>query len=230
MANKSISGKQATLYNSVKGTLIEGDGLTALADVSWFMISAVASTGSALPIGEIGAIFKTPDSGNAITPATGDDVFPLTLTQICKTDLSVSETKGTIDVTDDCEGSYNAMIVDGFTDISGSVNGFMKFVDPTGGLATTQKEILSRFFDIVDDDGAGNYTVTSQNDDDFILQILMDATKTATGEIQSWMNIPAILAGTVTDKPLKGVQNLDLTWNKAQGHAAVYQRTLNSED
>ncbi len=36
MATKKLSGKQAVLYKADKGTLIEGDGIAALANVSWF--------------------------------------------------------------------------------------------------------------------------------------------------------------------------------------------------
>lgn len=227
---KSISGKQAVLYSAAKGALIEGTGSVALANESWFMIAGIKAVGSELPIQKLGAIFKTGATAHAITPAVGDNVYPLTLSQICKGDLSVSGTKGTIDVTDDCEGPYNAYIVDGFTDLSGSFNSFLKFNDPAGGIAATQKAILSRFMDIVDDSGAGSYVVTDANDDDLILQVLLDSAPATVGLVQSWMNIPCILTGVTMDKPLKGVQNFDITWQKAQGHAAVYQRTLIAGD
>lgn len=227
---KSKSGKQAVLYNAVKGSLIEGDGVTALADNSWFKIEAVASSGSQLPIGEVGGIFKSPDSGNAITPASGDDVYPLTLTQICKADASYSNSKGTIDVTDDCGNGYNSYIPDGFTDISGDVSAFLKFEETDGSIAAAQKSYLGKFFDLVDDDGAGTYTVTQKDDDDILLMLLMDKAITAETMIQAWMIVPAILSSLTTNKPLKGVQNFDFSWQKGEGPASVYQRTLNSEE
>lgn len=228
MALKSKSGKQAILFNQEKGTLIEGDATTPLADNSWFLINAVAAS-STLPLG-VGYVFKSPDSGNAITPAIGDDLYPLTLNQICKADASFSSEKGTIDVTDDCESGYNAYITDGFTDISGDVSAFLKFNDPSGGIATTQEAYLSRFFDIVDDDGAGNYTLTAKNDDDILLGILQNSDQTAVGDIQVWLLVPAILTSETLDKPLKGVQNFDFSWQKAQGPASVYNRTTNSTE
>ena len=209
--------------------MIEGDGLTPLADNSWFQINNVASSGSQLPLG-VGYIFKTPDSGNAITPAVDDDVYPLTLTKICKADATIANAKGDIDVTDDCAEGYNEYITDGFTDISGSVSAFLKFNVPGGGINTTQESYLNKFFDIVDDDGAGTYTLTAKNDDDIILAILMNSDQVAVGDIQVWLLTPAILSTTNLDKPLKGPQNFDFDWKKAQGPASIYNRTTNSEE
>lgn len=230
MATKKLAGKQAILYKADRGSLVEGDGATPLSDVSWYEINAIAAS-SELPIGVETAVFKTPDSVNAITPAEGDDVYPLTLTQICKTDLSITGNKGTIDVTDDCDEGYNAYIVDGYTDLTGSINAFMKFTDPGGGLVAAHKDVLKRFFHIVDDDGAGTYTVTDKTDGRYLLMVLMNSEDEGTADnILTWLIIPVHLTGFTGNKPLKGVQNLDLNWSKAEGYACVYQRTLNSED
>jgi hypothetical protein len=226
MATKKIAGKQAILYSAAEGTLVEGDGIVDLADDTWFKIDSVATTASALPIGELTAIFKSPkNSGDAITPAEGDDVYPLTLTQLCKTDCSISTAKGSIDVTDDCDDGYNSYLVDGYSDISGNINGFMKF-NTTGGLVSGHKSLLARFFNIVDDDGEGVYSVTSKNDSKLLLFILMNSEDSDTGDVETWLIVPVILTGTTTDKPLKGGQNLDLTFQKAEGYASIYQRTV----
>lgn len=233
MAPKSKSGKQSILFDQSKGTLIEGDGIAALADDSLFMINAYAAV-SALPLEDnnstVGRVFKTPDSGNAITPAVGDDVFPLTLTKICKADVTIATEKGTIDVTDDCEQGYNAMIVDGFTDISGDISAFEKFNVPGGGIVSIQRGYLNRFFDIADDDGAGVYALTQKNDDDILLAILQNSDQITVGDIQSWLLIPAILSSLSLDKPLKGVQGFNMSWTKAQGPASDYQRTTNASE
>lgn len=223
----SKSGKQAILFNNTLGTLIVGDAATALADDAWFKINAVAAV-STLPYG-VGNQFKT-SAGSPITPAIGDDVYPLTKTKICKVDAEVTTTKGTIDVTDDCEAPYNAMITDGFTDISGSAGAFLKFNIPGGGLETTQKEFLNRFFDIQEDDGAGSYSLTSQNDDNIEIAMLWNSDQIAVGDVQVWMLTPAILSEISLSKPLKGVQNFDFSWNKAQGLASIYQRTTNATE
>ena len=228
MAVKSKAGLKTIIFNQVKGSLISGDASTPLADNAWFIINAVAGT-STLPLG-IGYVFKSPDSGNAITPAVGDDVYPLTLTKICKADATVTTAKGVVDVTDDCEEGYNAAIVDGFTDISGDIAAYMKFNVPGGGLAASQLAYLGRFFDIIDDDGAGTYTLTAKNDTDILLGILQNSDQIAVADIQVWLMVPAILSGLAMAKPLKGVQSFDSTWQKAQGPASVYNRTTNASE
>ena len=236
MAPKSKSGKVAVLYNDVLGTLLVGDASTALPANTWYKIAAVAASGSVLPfsgidgISAVGRVFQTGTVASAITPIVGDDVYPITRTKICKVDASVSTEKGTINVTDDCEDGYNAYLTDGYSDISGSISAFMKFDDIAGGLATSSKVFLGQFFDIATDDGAGVYTLTPKSDADLYLDILMNSDQSATGQIQVWMSIPVILTGVTTDKPLKGVQNLDSNYQKGQGPASIYERTLNSEE
>ena len=225
MTEKSKSGRHAILFSMNKGTLIEGDGLAALADNAWFQINTKAET-SALPL-RPEYFFKSPNSANAITPAVGDSVFPIDLTKICKGDTSVSPTKAAIDVTDDCEDGYNAYIPDGFTDLTGSVSAFLKFNTPGGGMASSQIEYLSRFFSIVDDDGSGTYTLTDKNDDDLLLAILQNGDQLEVGDIQVWLLVPVILTAITLEKPLKGAQTFNFDWSKAQGPAAVYNRQTN---
>ncbi|MCK5344840.1 MAG: hypothetical protein KAR20_15620, partial [Candidatus Heimdallarchaeota archaeon] len=200
-----------------------------LADDSWFLINSKAAAASALPL-DVGYVFKTPDGGNAITPAVDDDVYPITKEKICKVDANVAATKGTLDVTDDCSYGYNEMIPDGYTDLSGDFTGFLKFNVPGGGIAIGQRGILNRYFDFVDDDGAGVYVLTPKNDDDFLLAILQNSDQISVGDVQSWLLIPAILSGATLGKALKGVQNLDSSWAKAQGPASIYERVTNATE
>lgn len=225
---KTKSGKRALLFEQELGSLIVGDGIAALADNSWFKINAKAEV-STLPY-EVGKIFKSPDNANAITPAVGDDVYPITLNKICKVDVSSSNEKGTIDVTDDCQAPYNAMITDGFTSISGSAAGFLKFNEPGGGLGASQQRILNRFYDIDEDDGAGVYSTTDQNDDDYLMAVLNNSDQVAVGDVQVWLIYPAIISSLTMDKPLKGGQNFDFSFEKAQGPASIYQRTTNATE
>lgn len=229
MSEKKKSGKKAIVFDMQIGSLIEGDGITALADNAWFRINKKAAAGTTLPL-LVDSVFKTPDSGNAITPIVDDDVYPLTLVQICKADASVANEKGTIGITDDCSNGYNENVPDGFTDISGDISAFMRFLSPGGGLNVTQKAFLNKFYDNVDDDGAGVYTRTEKNDDDILIAILQDNKQIAVGTIQAWLLVPAILGSLTTDKPLKGGQNFDMSWTKGEGPATAYYRTTNSEE
>ncbi len=227
MADKTQSGLNAALVNATKGVLIVGDAIAALADNSWFMIDKIAAVGSVLPIGKITAIFRTPDGGNAITPIVGDDVFPLTLTVQCKVTADLTNEKGTIDVTDDCTDGYIEMITDGFTNISGSYTQFMKFDDTAKfDLNTEQKNIFARFYDLVDDDGAGNYVVTNKNDDAYFLMIFLNR-KAAIGEKVNILIVPTIVVSLSNALENKAGISFDIAWQKGEGWAGLYERTLN---
>lgn len=225
---KSKSGKQAVLFNATKGATITGDGTTPLAVNSWFYVVKTAGT-STLPV-DAGYVFKSPDLANQITPAVGDDVQLITLTKVCKVDASFSAETGTIDTTDDCSDGYNQMITDGFTTISGSAGGFIKFNETDDSLVITQKDYLNRFFTVVEDDGEGVYTITGKDDSDVLLFILKNSDSTATGRKQVWLIVPAILTSNTLDNPLKGVQNFDFAWTKGEGGATAYIRTTNATE
>lgn len=228
MADISKSGLKAMLIDAAAGALIVGDASTPLADNAWFKIVSVA-TSSTLPY-EVGRIFKTGATAAAITPAVGDNVYPLTLSKICKLDVSLSNETGTIDVTDDCTEGYNAMISDGFTTISGSAGGYLKFDETDGSLATGQQKYINKFLDLMTDDGAGAYTITPKNDDNVLLFILKNSDDTAEGDIQQYIILDAIITSLTMDSPLKGVQNLDFSFTKGQAPAGIYQRTVNATE
>lgn len=230
MSNVSLSGAKTVAFKAVRGTLVEGDGIATLSPNTWYEIAAVASTGSTLPIGVETAVFKTPDTGStALVPASGDNVYPLTLSRICKTDAEVTLEEGTIDVTDDCENGYNAMILDGYRTVSGTLNGFLKFDEETGTLIDLYKEMFSRFFNIVEDDGEGSYTVTPVENEKILLFIELNKGVTA-GKKQTYMIVPALLSSIGTGAGLKDAQKRDITWTKAQGYTSIYIRTAFAAD
>jgi len=227
MANISLSGAKTYAFESVRGTKVTTG---ALDPNEFFEIAAVAASASALPIGEIGAVFRSPDtSATAITLASGDEVWPLTLTRICKTDAEVSFEEGTIDVTDDCEEGFTAMILDGYKKISGTLNGFAKFNDETGELETSTKNLFGRFINLVTDDGEGVYVETKAANEKLLLFILLNR-NAAVGDIQNWIIVPAILTQLGSGAGLKDAQKRDLTWEKAQGYVSLYQRTVFADD
>lgn len=231
MGDKSKSGKPAIVFNRTRGELVDSGDLTAN---SWYEIVSIGDTvaGTALPFednGPVGRMFKVGTS--AITLESGDSVYPITLTKVCKTDASVTREKGEIDVTDDCEEGYNASITDGYTTISGSLGRFMKFDETTGDLSAADETYLSKFYDIIEDDGAGDYTITAKDDDDIYIAILLNSDQATTAtNIQVWEMFPAILTSLSGEKPLKGVQNGDTAFTKAQGPAQIYKRTTNATE
>ena len=227
MGQVSLSGQKTIAFKSERGVAVTTG---ALDPNTWYEIKAVADTGSSLPIGEESAVFKTPDTGStAITLAVGDEVYPLTLTRMCKTDAEITAEEGTIDVTDDCENGFNAMILDGYKTISGTLNGFLKFDDETGELITGASEIMGRFFNVVTDDGEGVYTVTAAENEKFILFICLNRNAEA-GDIQNWIIVPVLLSSLGTGAGLKDAQKRDLSWTKAQGYTSLYKRTVFADD
>lgn len=222
--NKSQSGLQAVLTEATLGTLIEGDAATPLTANTWYKIAAIADVGSVLPIGKVTAYFK--EGSTPITPILGDDVYPVTLSAKCKVTAELTNEKGVIDVTDDCSDGYMSNITDGFTNISGSIEQFLKFENSDGAIVAAQKDVLSRFYDIVEDDGAGVYTVTSKNDNDFILFIFLTR-DVAVGKKQTCFIIPTILGSANTGQDNKAGMPLSTAWSKAEGWAGLYERVLN---
>lgn len=227
MAKKvAISGKQTILYFPTYGATIEGDGLTALADDSWFIIDAKAAA-SELPF-EVGKVFKSPkDAGDAITPAIGDDVRPLTLEEFCKGTISRSATTGTIEVTDSCAGGFVQYILDGYTDLSGSVDAFLKYDSVTRQLSDKTKEILGRFYDIAEDDGEGTYALTEKQDAELLFMILLDDLATDATQYETWCIFSAILGSVENGADLKGAQTMNLSYNTGQVVTpTIYERLL----
>jgi hypothetical protein len=227
MAYKTLSGKKAKLFQGVREAIQDTGALEAN---KWFEIVSVAETGSSLPtIGGSTAIFRSPDTGsaNGITLAAGDSVYPLDMSRFCKVDANVSAEEGTIDVTDDCEDGYNAMILDGYATISGDISGFVKVDEETGALVTSVEDIFNRFFDVISDDGDGAYTYSPRENEKFILQVVLNE-DAEVGEIQNSLMIPVLLTSFATGAGLKDAQKRDLNWTKGQGLTSLYKRTVAS--
>lgn len=220
-------GSDAILYSAEKGTLVTTGALVA---DRWYKISAFATAASALPAWSEGSIFKTPkNSGHAITLTTGDKVWPLTLTEVCRVDVEISGEKGTIDTTDSCDYPYMTNIADGFTNLSGSINTMLRFDESTDELVAVTQDWLNKFFDICDDDGEGTYSLTSANDDDILLMIFLNSNQTTTGYYENWLITPAILSSISMNVAMKDVDKGDFSWSKGQGPASIYIREIVAE-
>lgn len=219
--SKKFKGSDSILYNAVLGTLVDTGTLTA---AMWYKIKAFGAS-SALPALKVGSVFKTPeDVSDAITLASGDEVWPLTLTEICKVDVEISGEMGTIDATDSCDYPYMVNLPDGFVNLSGSINTMLRFDDETEELVAVTKDFLVKFFDIVDDDGEGTYTMTPQDSSDILMMILMNSRNIAAGIVENWIITPAVLTGNSMPIAMKDVMKADYSWSKGQGPASIYTR------
>ena len=215
-------GAESILYNAEKGALVTTGALT---DNSWYKIYSKGLTPE-VPDLALGSVFKTPkNSGSAITLATGDSVYPLTLTEVCKADIEVSGEAGVIETTDSCDYPYTTNIPDGYTALSGSINTMLRFDEETDELIDVTKDFLVKFYDILEDDGDGTYKLTSKDDSDLLLFILLNKDSDAVvGKITNWLITPAILNSISTPIALKDVQKADYGWTKGQGPAQYYTR------
>lgn len=169
---KRLVGKDGEVYAATKGTLIEGNGSTALTD-GYYIVATVAATSSALPAGlQAGYVFK---SSAEITPAEGDNVIPLTLARKCDiTSFSVEYSADEIDVTTLCdtERSYRA----GFTDATGTLEGVT-----TIGLS---EYLMEKFIPIIEQTGE-TVEVTEINGDALIIRLVLNK-QTAGGTVMSY--------------------------------------------
>ena len=169
---KRLVGKDGEVYAATKGTLIEGNGSTALTD-GYYIVAAVASTSSALPAGlQAGYVFK----GSAeITPAEGDNVISLTLTRKCDVrSFTVEYSADEIDVTTLCDTqrSYRA----GFTDATGTLEGVT-----TIGLS---EYLMEKFIPIIEQTGE-TVEVTEINGDALIVRLVLNK-QSAGGTVMSY--------------------------------------------
>jgi hypothetical protein len=221
--SRKFRGADSILYNAKLGTLVTSG---TLLDATWYKIKAFATVGSALPALKVGSVFKSPeDPGDAITLVAGDEVYPLTLTEVCKVDVEVSGEMGAIDATDSCDYPYMVNLPDGFVNLSGSINTMLRFDEETEELVAVTKEWLVKFFDIVEDDGEGTYTFTAMDSEDLLLMILMNSRNAATGGIvTNWLITPAVLTGNSMPIAMKDVLKADYSWSKGQGPACIYTR------
>lgn len=197
---KRLVGKDGEVYAATKGTLVEGNGSTALTD-GYYIVAAVASTSSALPAGlQAGYVFK----GSAeITPAEGDNVIPLTLTRKCDiTNFSVEYSADEIDVTTLCDTqrSYRA----GFTDATGTLEGITTI--------NVSEYLMSKFIPIVTQTG-DTVEVTEIDGESLIMRLVLNK-QSAGGDVMSYFAPIAVTS-----------YNIGATVDDAQTYTANFRNT-----
>lgn len=214
-------GKDGKLYKIAEGTAITGGANVTLTASGFYRIKSVASSSSSLP---------TPDTSKAgyraIKPgdvvwlwknqalATGDAVFPLTLTLISfVTDVSNSRNGNKTDITtqENVEVGIREYTVSPFSEGSGTINGMVD-VD-----SEAQKELLNQFSAITEEDDDGHITVykATQRKQDYMLS--RRETETV-GEIAMWEHFPVTVDSLTMDKPLDGAQNFNFNYSLDGGN------------
>lgn len=154
---RKLTGSDGTIYKGELGAEVSGDGVTALS-VGEYIVTAVAavtgfpaaaSGGDEIRVGDY-IIVKT---GQTITPEVGDDVKPLTLTELCDvTSWTLPFTKDEIETSTFCDDikTYEP----GKADAQGSISGIT-----TIGTTTDEGGFLNQFIDVIKQDGETSYDV-----------------------------------------------------------------------
>ena len=214
-------GKDGKLYKIAEGEAVTGGASVTLADSGFYKIKSVASSDSSLPTpdtsksgyrkirpGDVVWLWK----GQAL--AAGDAVIPLTLTLISfVTDVSNSRNGGKTDITtqENVEVGIREYTVSPFSEGSGTINGMVD-VD-----SEAQKELLSQFSAITEEDDDGHITVykATQRKQDYMLS--RRETETV-GEIAMWEHFPVTVDSLTMDKPLDGAQNFNFNYSLDGGN------------
>ena len=221
------SGANVVYYNPKVGDEIKTGNLAGL---SWFMITKIAASSSALPDGlKKGSFFKTKtgtSANPALTLATGDSVRPITLGEpVAKTEVGIQFEEGSIDVTDDSSDGYNSHLLDGYVEFSSSLNGFLKYNTETEELEDVSEAVISRFVDTITDDGAGNYQFTPKENKRILAFICLNR-RAKVGQKQQWLIMWQYLTSLDIGGALKDPQKRDISIKKADGPVTRYVRTV----
>lgn len=171
MATKRLTSLDGSLSKATIGATIEGDGVTAIPSNGYYLVKSVATSGSDLPAGISAGylVYLT----TAETPATGDDVAPITFSTMCNVqNASIDFSRDEIETTTICDGvkTFSA----GLTDLTGSFDG----VAEAGNQEVL--DLLNRFSDTVKlSADRTTATVSEQNNNIFYLQFEMNKASTA---------------------------------------------------
>lgn len=214
-------GKDGKLYKIAEGTAITGGANVTLTASGFYRIKSVASSDSSLPTPDTSkAGYRAVKPGDVVwlwknqALATGDAVYPLTLTLISfVTDVSNSRNGNKTDITtqENVEVGIREYTVSPFSEGSGTINGMVD-VD-----SEAQKELLNQFSAITEEDDSGHITVykAKQSKQDYMLS--RRETETV-GEIAMWEHFPVTVDSLTMDKPLDGAQNFNFNYSLDGGN------------
>jgi len=215
-----ITGARAWVFfdSFDKDRIIDGETPMATKEAMWYLIIGKGED-SKLPL-SAGFPFRAP-IGEQIDLVPGDRIFPLDPKRFCKTTASLQADQGTIDVGDDCDPG--ATILDGIIKATGSIGSLFRYDDGTAEFDYATDEIVNRFFNIVNDDGAGMYELQERTDDPVYFLICLN-TNAKVGQIENWLFIPIVISSMSMNFGNTDAQNKDLSWSKGEGEAVIYKR------
>jgi hypothetical protein len=221
---EKYSGRKALIYSDVldPSRAINGSATTTVTTTKdTLYLVTKRGENSILPLA---SLFFSPFADAAqLTLVVGDQIIPLERNRVCKASADISMEQGTIDVTDDCSGPYGESIIDGVTQISGSLSGFMLYDPVTRELAPATVDMMNRFMETVEDDGAGHITVNPVEEKKMYMFVNLNSTA-QDGQKEVWMLMPIEVSSLGSSWGLTEGQNMDLSWSKGVGDAYLYTR------
>jgi hypothetical protein len=215
-----LAGNKAQIFldSFENSNVINGDGTIATAPKTKYFVISKAAT-SNIPVYE-GTFFIAPATGTQITLEVGDRLLRIEPDRFCKTSASFEFAMGSVDVGDDCDPG--ATISDGILTISGSLAGLFRYDDVSGDFDNVTDIIVNRFLDIVDDDGAGNYTTHPKTDAQIYMLTLLNSGGKA-GTLENWLFVPINITSMSMSLGNTDAQNKELSFTKGEGQPIIYK-------
>jgi hypothetical protein len=215
-----ITGSRANVFldSYDNSNIVAGTGSNAtIAKQKYFVISK--GTASLIPVSE-GTFFIAPAGTSQITLKTGDRLLKIDPDRFCKTTASFEFSMGSVDVGDDCDPA--ATISDGILSISGSLAGLFRYDDDTQDFDNVTDIVINRFLDIVEDSGAGVYTIHQRNDSQIFLLTLLNSGGPV-GTTENWLFVPINITSMSMSLGNTDAQNKDLSFTKGEGKPIIYK-------
>ncbi|MCL2765599.1 MAG: hypothetical protein FWD40_10025 [Treponema sp.] len=217
-----ITGSQAHVFfdSFDESKMISYSGTPQLTAANkWYLVFDKGAA-SNLPV-EKGFPFRAPQGTDQIALVAGDRIFPINEKRFCKTTASFSAEQGTVDVSDDCDPG--ATILDGIIKITGSLAGLFRYDDQSGEFDDVTDEMINRFFEIIEDDGNGIYSLKERNDTPIYILTCLNSNAKA-GQTENWLFVPINISSMSMNLGNTDAQNKDLSWSKGEGKPVIYKR------
>ena len=217
MATKQLSYINGAFNTAALGTIINGDDSTALA-AGDYIAETVLSSGSGLPSGITAKYIFTADGTATYTPATGESVYPWTLTKKCDTQsVNITFAKETFDSTTLCTQSLKTMGI-GLVDTTISGEGVT-----TIGITDGSDGSWSYFIDKVAQAADGSETITLKSDEVAYLTVELNDTATA-GVPYTSMIMPVYFSESGAGVAIGNLQTF--TWGAVPAQSDIIEPQL----
>jgi hypothetical protein len=215
-----FTGQKAQIFidNFDSTNVVSGTGSnTTVASQKYFVMEKGAA--SVVPV-PAGTFFVSPRTGAQLTLKAGDKLLRIQEERFCKTTASFEFAMGSVDVGDDCDPG--ATISDGIVTISGTLAGLFKYDDTTQEFDNVTDFVINHFFDVMDDTGAGTYTLHPRNETQLYLLTLFNSGSGA-GTTENWFFCPINISSMSVSLGNADPQAKELSFSKGEGRGIFYK-------